>query len=133
MGEPTPLDALRAAHAAALAGTPIPAELYAEAAVQERPFAAKGVPVTLAGRPEIAEFDESVMTDMPVRFTRQRSQHGDHRTVHTTTDPEAIVVQYDVYGTRIASGEPFAFPVIIVPRARDGRIVHITDYSRGLS
>ena len=128
MGESTPLDVLRAAHAAVLAGRPIPAELYAEDAVQERPFAPAGVPVKLVGRAEIAEFNEMVMTDLPVRFT-----DFDYRVVHTTTDPDVIVVEYDVHGTTTATGEPFAFPVIIVLRAHDGRIVHITDYSKGLS
>jgi ketosteroid isomerase-like protein len=53
--------------------------------------------------------------------------------VHTTTDPEVIVAEFEYAGTIVATGEPFRVPAIFVLRVRDGLIVESRDYIDHLS
>jgi ketosteroid isomerase-like protein len=54
-------------------------------------------------------------------------------TVHETTDPEVIVVEYRLAGTMLATGDHRESPLIAVIRARDGRITHWREYQDTLA
>jgi ketosteroid isomerase-like protein len=52
--------------------------------------------------------------------------------VHRTSDPEVVVAEQVVSGIVAGTGEPFAFPGLLVLRVRDGLITHVRDYMDGL-
>lgn len=55
-------------------------------------------------------------------------QHAD-AVVHTTTDPEVVVLETEVSGVNTGTGEPFRFTSSIgVLRVRQGKIVSWRDY-----
>jgi hypothetical protein len=49
--------------------------------------------------------------------------------VHETADPDVIVLEYSLDGTRIADGEPFTMSFVMVLTFRDGLIAHSRDYT----
>ncbi|MEV1202472.1 nuclear transport factor 2 family protein [Microbispora rosea] len=49
--------------------------------------------------------------------------------VHETADPEVIISEGEMDGVNHATGRPFTSRFVLVLRARDGRIVHLRDYS----
>jgi uncharacterized protein len=49
--------------------------------------------------------------------------------IHETADPEVVVVEFEVNGHLVATGEPFTIPFLLVMTIRDGRIVHSRDYT----
>jgi len=58
------------------------------------------------------------------RYTRLRDAR-----VHETADPDVIVLEYRLDGTRIADGEPFTMTFVMVLTFRDGLIAHSRDYT----
>jgi hypothetical protein len=58
------------------------------------------------------------------RYTGLRDVH-----VHETADPDVIVLEYSVDGTRRRDGEPFTMKFVMVLTFRDGLIAHSRDYS----
>lgn len=59
---------------------------------------------------------------------RFRFERFDNVVIHDTTDPEVIVVEYDIHGTVVATDRPFTFSYILVARVHDGQITHVRDY-----
>ena len=49
--------------------------------------------------------------------------------VHETADPDVIVLEYSLDGTRLADGEPFTMTFVMVLTFRDGLIAHSRDYT----
>ncbi len=49
--------------------------------------------------------------------------------VHETADPDVIVLEYRLDGTRIGDGEPFTMTFVMVLTFRDGLIAHSRDYT----
>jgi uncharacterized protein len=96
--------------------------LYAADAVHEFPFTAPGFPSRLAGRDEIVRWITAGWQAGAFAYDRYRTH-----AVHTTDDPETIIVEQDAVGTSAATGE-FALPNLMVLTVRDGRIVHLRDY-----
>ena len=97
------------------------AELYAEDAIVEYPFALPSGPARLAGRPKISRYFAAV-----ARQPLALKAH--HIVVHETTDPEVVVVEYDY--DMLVTGKTDAVQVsnIQVTRVRDGQIVASRDY-----
>jgi ketosteroid isomerase-like protein len=96
------------------------AELYADDAVVEIPFAGPGG-ARVTGRDEVqAHFTAAARG--PLRFT------AEHVVIHRTDDPEVVVSEFDYSGRTATTGKPFRFRNIQVLRVRDGRIVESRDY-----
>jgi uncharacterized protein len=88
----------------------------------EWPYAPPGLPSRVEGRERIREFLTATANGL-VRFDEYRGT-----VVHETTDPEVVIVEYDVHGTVIPTGAPLRQTVIAVIRVRDGLVVSYRDY-----
>src|SRR5262245_22607533 len=101
------------------------ADLFAEDATFELPFAPAGIPRRLEGRETIRAF---------FRVGTERAQSAGRRwefrsvVVHETADPEVIVTEFDVHGELVATGEPYQFANLQVMRVRNGEIASLRDY-----
>jgi ketosteroid isomerase-like protein len=100
----------------------------AEDAVIEVPFAPPGRPRHLQGRAEFVAFAKADRAALPVRFEECRTVM-----IHETTDPEVIVVEYELAGTVTTTNRRAAAPFIGVLRVRDGQIVHWREYQNVLA
>lgn len=49
--------------------------------------------------------------------------------VHETTDADVVISEGEMDAVNHATGQPFSSRFVLVLRARDGRIVHLRDYS----
>ena len=101
-------------------------DLFAEDGVLEYPFGFPGAPASVRGRATIrthlAESRQGVGSLITVT--------GVDATVHETTDPEVIVWETVISGTRNATGEPFRFVSGVgVLTIRDGEVVSMRDYT----
>jgi SnoaL-like protein len=99
----SPREAFARIQQAALSGDGSLAELYAPDAVHEWPFPFPGASRRLSGRPAIEEYFQR----MRAGGGRFRFERFDNVVVHDTTDPEVIVVEYDIHGTVAATDRPF--------------------------
>jgi uncharacterized protein len=97
-------------------------ELMAPDGYIEWPYRPPGVPARLRGRPEIRRHLTEAAKGF-IRFDEYRDV-----VVHETTDPEVTIVEYDAYGTVVATGAPFQQTVIAVLRVRNGQILSYRDY-----
>jgi len=88
----------------------------------EWPYRPAGVPDRLEGREQIREFLTAQAKGL-VRFDEYRNT-----VIHETTDPEIVIVEYDVHGTVIPTGAPLRQTIIAVLRIRDGLVVSYRDY-----
>jgi ketosteroid isomerase-like protein len=96
--------------------------LLADDAVIETPFAPPGRPRRFA-REEFLAFAKAGRASLPVQFEECREL-----AVHQTTDPEVIVVEYELAGTVTTTGRHAAAPFIGVLRVRNGQIVGWREY-----
>ncbi|MEU6095669.1 nuclear transport factor 2 family protein [Streptomyces sp. NPDC047079] len=104
------------------------AALYAVDAVHEFPFLFPGMPARWHGREEVRAGYRAAWDASPA-LPEQVLEVA----VHASTDPEVITVeQTAVTGTVATTGEPFAFPGLLVMRVRGGALVHVRDYMDGL-
>jgi len=99
------------------------ADCYADQIVIEMPFASGLAP----------ERFETTREEIRQRFaagaaSRRYTALRDVR-VHETADPDVIVLEYGLDGTRIADGEPFTMTFVMVLTFRDGLIAHSRDYT----
>ncbi|MDP4505893.1 nuclear transport factor 2 family protein [Nonomuraea turcica] len=102
--------------------TLLPAELLAEDVVVETPFAPPGMQ-RYEGREAWLSYYRTGGAGLLVRFEQFREL-----TTHQTDDPEAIVVEYELTGTVIATGIQASVTCIAVLRIRDGLIKHWREY-----
>ncbi|WP_326821850.1 nuclear transport factor 2 family protein [Streptosporangium sp. NBC_01756] len=100
-----------------------PGDLVAEDVVVEMPFAAPGGPRRIEGREKFRAFAEAGRAALPVRFEEIRDV-----AVHQTTDPETIVVEYEMAGTVTTTGHRADASFIGVLTVRDGKIVRWREY-----
>lgn len=96
--------------------------VYAPDAVHEFPFAYPGVPPRLTGRDAIVDWIAAGWRSSLLKYERYRTL-----AVHETGDPETIVVEQEVTGTRATGGE-FTLPNIMVLTVRHGKITRLRDY-----
>lgn len=99
------------------------ADLYAEDAVWEAPFT--GPYSQVRGRENIRR----MLFETKMSLERSRARPEGYRSVvwHETTDPEVVIVEFEVYG-KIGKNGTFSLPYIQVFRVRDGEIVSLRDY-----
>lgn len=96
------------------------ADLYAEDVVIEMPFTPTGERVRAVGREGLRERVKSFGS------IRQLTKL-DNLVVHETTDPEVVIVEYDLHG-QFRDQAPFVLSYVMVVRVRDGLIVSSRDY-----
>lgn len=108
-------------------GTETGDTLLAEDAVVETPFAAPGHPRRFDGRAEFLAFAAAGRSSLPVRFEECREL-----AIHETTDPQVIVVEYELAGTVTTTGRHASAPFIGVLRVRDGLIIEWREYQHTL-
>ncbi|AQZ66860.1 unnamed protein product [[Actinomadura] parvosata subsp. kistnae] len=98
------------------------ADLYSEDSVIELPFAPPGIPARFEGREgHRARFGRAA--------TVVRHERVANVVLHESTDPEVVIVEYDLHGHVLSSGQPFTRSYVMVMRVRDGLIVHSRDYA----
>ena len=97
--------------------------LLAEDAVIEGPFAAPGQPRRFEGRAEFVAYARAERAALPVRFEDCRDI-----AIHDTTDPEVIVVEYELTGIATATGHRASAPFIGILRVTDGKITAWREY-----
>lgn len=97
--------------------------LLAADAVVEAPFAPPGRPRRFSGRDEFLAFAADGRAALPARFEECREI-----AVHETTDPEVIVVEYELSGTVTTTGRRASAPFIGVLRVRDGQVAGWREY-----
>ena len=100
----------------------VPHELWAPDVVIEQPFAAGG-PSRIEGRDTFLERTKGSREALPVRFEEMRDV-----TVHETTDPNKIIVEYTLVGTILPTGERASAPFITVMEVRDGLMTLWREY-----
>src|SRR5438270_792322 len=91
-------------------------DLLADDVVVESPFAAAG-PHRLVGKQQFLDFVNPRRAAFPVRFEACRTT-----AVHETTDPDTIVVEYELTGTSTTTNRRSTAAFIGVLTARDGKI-----------
>jgi len=99
------------------------ADCYVDRVIIEMPFAAGLTPERL----------ENTREEVRQRFAagaaaRRYTAVRDAR-VHETADPDVLVIEYAIDGTRVADGRQFTMRFVMVLTFRDGLIVHSRDYT----
>jgi ketosteroid isomerase-like protein len=102
------------------------ADLFAEDGVWEFPLAKPGSKVKLEGRDAIREW--SIDAARKAQQAGRRLLKYDELVIHDTSDPEVIVVEFDLHGEVSHTGEKYRRSYIQVLRVRDGKIVSLRDY-----
>jgi uncharacterized protein len=107
------------------------ADLFASDGVMEFPFGgdAAGLPDSLEGREQIRRHLAAALARS--RESGRRLLGYDAVVIHQTTDPEVIVVEFDLEGEVTRTGETYHVPYVQVFRIRDGRILCMRDYFSG--
>jgi ketosteroid isomerase-like protein len=103
-------------------------DLTAEDIVVEWPFNPPGRPRRIHGRAAFQALAEQGRASLPVRFEAFRNV-----VVHQTTDPEVIVVEYDLTGTVTTTGRSATLPFVQVLKVSDGQFVHVREYQNILA
>jgi len=100
------------------------ADMFASDGTLEFPFAPEGTPRRLEGRDQIRRV--MAVAGQRARQSGRRITHYDPVLVHETTDPEVIVVEFDLHGEESTGSYTLSF--IQVLRVRGGRIAEMRDY-----
>jgi uncharacterized protein len=104
----------------AAGATPALAELYAEWAVVELPFAQPGG-LRLVGRDQLAQhFARAGRAPFRLRPINVK--------LHETRDPEVVVAEYDYQGETPSTGRRFVVSNVQIVRVRDGLILTSRDF-----
>ena len=101
----------------------LPGDHLADDVVVEWPFAAPGRPARIEGRERFLAFAGPERAALPLRIDA-----CDVRTVHATTDPGTIVVEYSLTATALATSRQATAGFITVLTVRDGKVTHLREY-----
>ena len=102
-------------------------ELWAPDVVIEAPFAAGG-PRRHEGRDNFLAATKTSRESLPVRFEEMRNV-----VVHDTTDPNKIIVEYELVGTLLTTGKRESALFIVVMEVRDGLMTLWREYQNTLA
>ncbi|MFL6121761.1 nuclear transport factor 2 family protein [Actinophytocola sp.] len=102
-------------------------EFWAPDVVIETPFAAGG-PRRHEGRDNFLAATKTSRESLPVRFEEMRNV-----VVHDTTDPNKIIVEYELVGTLLTTGKRESALFIAVLEVRDGLITLWREYQNTLA
>jgi ketosteroid isomerase-like protein len=104
-----------------------PEQFWAEDVVVEQPFAAGG-PSRIEGRAAFLAKTEASRDSLPVEFEEMRNV-----VVHDTTDPDKLIVEYELTGTVLTTGKWASARFIAVMEVRDGRMTLWREYQNTLA
>jgi ketosteroid isomerase-like protein len=102
-------------------------ELWAPDVVIETPFAAGG-PSRIEGRDNFLARTKTSRETIPIRVEEMRNV-----VVHETTDPNKIVVEYELVGVLLATGKRESALFIAVMEIRDGLLTLWREYQNTLA
>ncbi|MFF3445068.1 nuclear transport factor 2 family protein [Streptosporangium sp. NPDC002721] len=102
----------------------------AEDVVIEVPFAPPGRASRYEGKEAFLLFADPEQAAFAQRFALDEARDV---VVHETTDPEVIVVEYELAGRVLATGRQASSRFIGVLRVRDGKIVNWREYQNTLA
>jgi uncharacterized protein len=105
----------------------IPAACWAPDVVIEQPFAAGG-PSRVEGRDTFLALTEGSRAALPVRFEEMREV-----VIHETTDPNRIIVEYELAGVVLTTGKRESSRFIAVMEVRDGLVTRWREYQNTLA
>lgn len=94
----------------------------------ETPFAPPGRPTRIEGKQRFLDFANAQRAALPVRFDACRTI-----AVHETTDPETIVVEYELTGTSTRTDQRHSATFIGVLTVHDGKIRLWREYQNTLA
>jgi ketosteroid isomerase-like protein len=104
-----------------------PFELWAPDVVVETPFAAGG-PSRVEGRDNFLARTKTSRETIPIRVEEMRNV-----VVHETTDPNKIVVEYELVGVVLSTGNRESALFIAVMEIRDGLLTLWREYQNTLA
>lgn len=107
-------------------GEPHP-DLWAPDVVIESPFAAGG-PHRYEGRDNFLAATKTGRENLPIRLDEMRNV-----LVHDTTDPNKIIVEYELVGTHLTTGAQASALFIVVMEIRDGLLTLWREYQNTLA
>jgi ketosteroid isomerase-like protein len=99
------------------------AELWAEDAVVEFPYAPDGRPQRFTGRAEFLAFAAAAQAEQPVSFDNFQIL-----ALRDAPDPQVLIAEYQLTGTATATGERSSAVFVLKLRVRDGLIAHWREY-----
>jgi ketosteroid isomerase-like protein len=102
-------------------------DLLADDVIIETPFAAPR-PHRIEGKQQFLDFANPRRAAFPVRFDACRAT-----AIHDTTDPNTIVVEYELTGTSTKTSRQSTAAFIGVLTARDGKIALWREYQNTLA
>ena len=94
--------------------------LFTEDAVLEFPYAPKGYPSRVAGRPALLAHLEGFSKTFQVEFTELH--------YYETVDPSLVIAQLKCTGSALATGRPYDQTYLSVVETKDGLISRYVDY-----
>jgi ketosteroid isomerase-like protein len=103
--------------------TEVTGEQLADDVVIEMPFAPPGARDRFESKQAFLDFARPQRAAFPARIDECRTI-----AVHDTTDPETIVVEYELAGISPKDGARSAAGFVVVLTAREGRITHWREY-----
>jgi uncharacterized protein len=103
-------------------------DLLADDVVIEAPFAPPGRPTRYEGKQKWLDFANPERGAFPIRIDASRT-----RAIHDTTDPNTIVVEYELTGTSTKTNQQATAAFIGVLTARDGKIVLWREYQNTMA
>jgi ketosteroid isomerase-like protein len=95
--------------------------LWNEDAVNEFPFAPPGYPTRLEGLPAIREYMKDFPANIDVLGVPLLK-------VHRTVDDDVVIMESQIEGRAVATGQPYNMRYICVIEFRDGRFSRYVDY-----
>lgn len=99
------------------------ADLYAPQVLIELPF---GPPLVPARR----KVDrEELRAQLQAGAAERTYTSVENVTIRETTDPDVILVEYEIHGRMLADDRPFVLPFLMIITVRDGLIVSSRDYN----
>ncbi|MPZ82006.1 MAG: hypothetical protein GEV28_17085 [Actinophytocola sp.] len=103
-------------------------DVWAPDVVIEAPFAPPGQPRRFENRDAFVAATRAARESLQVRF-----ESLTWTAVHETTDPEVLVLEYELGGMVLTTGKEASAPFVAVLRVRDGQIVHWREYQDKLA
>jgi uncharacterized protein len=104
------------------------ADCYAPSVVIEMPFAVASL---------YPERIETTREELRARYqagrAKRRYKSLSNVAIYETTDPDVVILEYDLHGEFTETAEPFSMRFLMILTMRDGQIVHSTDYSNPIA
>ena len=103
-------------------------ELLTDDVVIESPFAPPGRPIRFEGKRQWLDFANPQRAAFPIRIDACRTL-----AIHDTTDPNTIVVEYELTGTSAKTNQQATAAFIGILTVRDGKIALWREYQNTMA